>query len=163
MASSKKDASEPIRERASRYPGVGAGTACTQSSYKIGKKAFLFIGMQGGRHKAMFKLKDSLAQATKLADENPDGFQVGSTAWVTARFTDDRPLPKRLWQAWLDESYALSQPATKQAPGGAKRPTKAKDVKRKASKAKATKRPAPLRASPCLHRTRPYVGSCRER
>ena len=62
---STKDPTDPIRLKASRYPMVDEGTACTQSSFKAGKKAFLFIGMQGGRYKAMFKLKESMTEATK--------------------------------------------------------------------------------------------------
>ena len=108
-----KDPTEPIRLEASRYPDVDEGTACTQSSFKTGGKAFLFIGMQGGRYKAMFKLKESLAEATKLAAKDPDDIQVGS--WVTARFTAEKPLPKRVWKKWLDESYELSRPKKKPA------------------------------------------------
>ena len=51
-----KDPTEPIRLKASQYPDVDEGTACTQSSFKTGGKSFLFIGEQGGRYKAMFKL-----------------------------------------------------------------------------------------------------------
>ncbi|MEO0996306.1 MAG: hypothetical protein AAFX58_02200 [Pseudomonadota bacterium] len=50
------DPTEAMRQRASRYPGVDEGTSCTQSSFKTGGKAFLFVGEQGGRYKAMFKL-----------------------------------------------------------------------------------------------------------
>lgn len=102
------DATNPIRQRASEYPKVDEGTSCTQSSFKTGGKAFLFIGEQGGRHKAMFKLKASRAQAADLAEKHPKDFQVGSGIWVTARFSDDAPLPDALWQSWLDESYSLS-------------------------------------------------------
>ena len=104
-----KDSTEAIRLKASKYPNVDEGTSCTQSSFKTGGTAFLFIGEQGGRHKAMFKLKDSKAEAESLAKDQPKDFQVGSGVWVTARFSDDKPLPKKLWQKWLDESYALSQ------------------------------------------------------
>ncbi len=113
MPKNDKDPTEPIRLKASRYPQVDEGTACTQSSFKTGGKAFLYIGEQGGRYKAMFKLKDSIPEASKLAKKDPDDYQLGSTAWVTARFTAAKPMPKRLWEKWLDESYALS------APGGA--------------------------------------------
>ncbi len=101
------DPTEPIRLKASRYPGVDEGTACTQSSFKAGKKAFLYVGEQGGRYKAMFKLKASLPEATKLAKKDPDLYQVGS--WVTARFTAEKQMPKKLWTKWLDESYELSR------------------------------------------------------
>ena len=107
----KKDPTEPIRLEASRYPEVDEGTACTQSSFKTGGKAFLFIGKQGGRDKAMFKLDKCLAEAGKLAEESPDDFQVGS--WVTARFSAEKPLPKKVWKKWLDESYELSRPKKK--------------------------------------------------
>jgi predicted DNA-binding protein (MmcQ/YjbR family) len=128
----KKNATDAIRLKASRYPQVDEGTACTQSSFKAGKKAFLFIGQQGGRHKAMFKL-----EAEKLAKKQPADFQVGSTAWVTARFSDDEPLPKELWQKWLDESYQLSvSPTTK------KKTTKKKTTKKKTAKKKTAKKKA---------------------
>ena len=103
------DATDPIRLRASQYPNVDEGTSCTQSSFKTGGKAFLFIGKQGGRHKAMFKLKASREEAAKMALERPNDFQMGSGSWVTARFSDEAPMPRSLWQRWLDESYALSQ------------------------------------------------------
>ena len=103
------DPTEPIRLKASQYPNVDEGTSCTQNSFKTGGTAFLFIGEQGGRYKAMFKLKDSRNDAMELAGKDPDNYQVGSDVWVTARFSAQKPLPKKLWQKWLDESYALSQ------------------------------------------------------
>jgi hypothetical protein len=116
MASKDKDPTEPMRLRASRYPGVDEGTACTQSSFKAGKKAFLFIGTQGGRFKAMFKLKASMPEAAKLAQADPDAYQVGTTGWVTARFTAEKPMPEKVWEKWLDESYASTQSAGKTPP-----------------------------------------------
>jgi len=108
MASGRKDPTEPMRLRASRYPGVDEGTACTQSSFKTGGKSFLFVGMQGGRYKAMFKLDACRPEAERLAAKEPDDFQVGSGAWVTARFTAEKPMPRKTWEKWLDESYRLS-------------------------------------------------------
>ena len=108
MAPAKKDPTDPIRQKASRYAGVDRGTACTQSSFKAGKRAFLYIGPQGGRFKAMFKLKDSIPEATKLAKKEPDRFEIGKQGWVTARFSEEAPMPKKLWQKWLDESYELT-------------------------------------------------------
>lgn len=108
MPDSKTDPTEPMRLKASQYPGVDEGTACTQSSFKAGKQSFLFVGEQGGRFKAMFKLKDSREEAIKLAKQQPDRFQVGSSVWITARFSADEPMPKKLWEKWLDESYQLA-------------------------------------------------------
>jgi hypothetical protein len=117
MAAKDNDPTEPMRLRASRYPGVDEGTACTQSSFKAAKKAFFFVGTQGGRYKAMFKLQASMPEATKLAQVDPDAYQVGTTGWVTARFTAQAPMPRKLWERWLDESYAATQSAGKKAPG----------------------------------------------
>ncbi|MEL7447835.1 MAG: MmcQ/YjbR family DNA-binding protein [Pseudomonadota bacterium] len=103
-----KDPTEAMRKRASEYKKVDKGTSCTQTSFKTGGKAFLFIGEQGGRYKAMFKLGDSRPEAIRLAKAEPDNFQVGSGVWVTARFSHDAPMPRKLWQKWLDESYELS-------------------------------------------------------
>ena len=115
MAASENDPTEPIRLKASRYAQVDEGTACTQSSFKTGKKAFLYAGPQGGRYKAMFKLEASIPEAAELAEKEPDRYEVGKLGWVTARFTAKEPMPRELWQKWLDESYELSRPKKKAA------------------------------------------------
>jgi len=108
VAAKKNDAMEPIKQAASCLPATQIGTSCNQTSFKVNKKAFLYIGVQGGRYKAMFKLKESRGQAIELAKKEPDCYEVGSTAYVTVRFTDDKPMPTKLWKKWLDESYQLS-------------------------------------------------------
>ena len=120
-----QDPTQSIRKRASQFARVDEGMACSQSSFKVGKKAFLFIGEQGGRYKAMFKLKESIGDAVRLAKARPDDFQVGNTAWVTARFSEEKPLPKKLWERWLEESYRLSAVSAK--------PAKKKSAKRKSA------------------------------
>ncbi|MEE9310913.1 MAG: hypothetical protein V3V10_00745 [Planctomycetota bacterium] len=107
--------SEAIRLKASLYPDVEIGVSCTQASFKVGKITFLYLGMQGGRHKAMFKLEKSKPEAVKLAEGSPDCYAVGSTAWVTARFTANQPMPKKLWIKWLDESYEICTKASTKA------------------------------------------------
>ncbi len=107
MNNNEVDPTDPMRLRASQYPGVDEGTACTQSSFKAGKKSFLFVGMQGGRYKAMFKLQESIPEASELAMKEPNDYQVGKFGWVTARFSADNPMPKALWERGLDERYNL--------------------------------------------------------
>jgi len=140
LNASKIDPTEPIRLKASRYPAVDEGTACTQSSFKTGKRAFLYIGMQGGRYKAMFKLQKSMPAAIKLAEKEPDRFEVGSTAWVTARFTADKPLSRKLWEKWLDESYELSIASGAGKKSAKKKSPKKKTAKKKVAKKKSTKK-----------------------
>jgi hypothetical protein len=104
------DPTDPIRKKAVTYPGVAKGTSCTQSSFKAGSGTFLFIGPgpKGQGFKAMFKLKKSMSQAEKLAAKDPGRFEVGSTGWVTTRFTAEKPLPKSVWEKWLTESYEVT-------------------------------------------------------
>ncbi|MFG0256700.1 MAG: MmcQ/YjbR family DNA-binding protein [Phycisphaerales bacterium JB043] len=102
------DASERLREAARAMKDVTEGTSCSQTSFKAGGTAFLYVGEQGGRTKAMFKLEASLGEAQEMSDETPKDFQVGKNGWVTARFSDEKPMPVRLWKKWLKESYALA-------------------------------------------------------
>ena len=135
MATKKKpvsaDPTQEIRVAASRYPGVDEGSACTQSAFRVGKRSFLFVGMQGGAYKVMFKLDASLEQAAALQEKNSDGYQVGKGGWVTARFTADAPMPKSVWKKWLDESYKLSAgPASTSAKKKASAPRKKRTSKK---------------------------------
>ena len=109
MANSR-DPTDTIRRKAMTFPGVGKGASCTQSAFKAGKGTFLFIGPgpKGVGFKAMFKLKASMPQAQKLAVQHPKRFEVGTTGWVTTRFTTEEPLPKQIWGKWLAESYDVT-------------------------------------------------------
>jgi len=80
MTAKPKDPTEPIRRMARELPDVAEGTSCTQGSFKVGMQAFLYVGPQGGRYKAMFKLDASRVPAEAIAEEWPNAFQVGSTA-----------------------------------------------------------------------------------
>ncbi|MCA8942081.1 MAG: MmcQ/YjbR family DNA-binding protein [Planctomycetes bacterium] len=103
------DPTAAIRSAAARMPDVLEGTSCNQSSFRVGKSAFLYLGpgAKGVGFKAMFKLSKSMPRARELAAREPDRFEVGSTGWVTVRFGADAPLAKSIWQHWLRESYAL--------------------------------------------------------
>ncbi len=145
-ATGRRDATMPLCEAAAALPDVVEGASCTQRSFKVGKNAFLYIGPQAGGkpgYKAMFKLDASKEQAADLAKADPDAFGVGSTSWVTAKFTDDKPLAKAIWNKWLRESYALSagSPAKKKA---AKKMAKkvTKKTAKKMAKKTVKKKPA---------------------
>jgi hypothetical protein len=108
--STSQDPTDAIRRQAITFPGVAKGTSCTQSAFKAGKGTFLFIGPgpKGQGFKAMFKLAASMPQALKLAEREPKRFEVGSTGWVTTRFTAEEPLPKKIWGKWLSESHDVT-------------------------------------------------------
>jgi len=103
-----KDPTRALKAAAAAFPDVVEGTSCNQTSYKIGKKAVLYVGpgAKGVGFKAMFKLEASLEDAKSLAEGEPDRFEVGVGNWVTARFSAEHPLPKKIWSKWLEESHA---------------------------------------------------------
>jgi len=110
---SVSDPTEEIRRKAAAFPAVAGGTSCNQTSFKAGKRAFLYIGpgAKGQGFKAMFKLDRSMVQARELASTEPARYEVGSTGWVTTRFTAQDPLPRSIWEVWLEESYELACPS----------------------------------------------------
>lgn len=105
-----KDPTRTLREAAAALPDILEGTSCNQTSFKVKKKAVLYVGPgpKGVGFKAMFKLGASLEEAEKLAAGEPDRFEIGTGNWVTARFTAEKPLPKKIWARWLKESHALA-------------------------------------------------------
>ncbi len=104
------DPTDAIRTKAAAFPAVAPGTSCNQSAFRVGKRAFLYIGpgAKGRGFKAMFKLDQSMPEAREFAITHPDRFEVGSTGWVTTRFTAEEPLPEAVWENWLEESYELA-------------------------------------------------------
>ena len=99
---------ETLRRYALELPGAEesiacAGTVLEKRTVKAGGKAFLFLGTKD----LMLKLGTSLAQARKLAKEDPDRCKAGSGGWVTLRFESGMPLPAARLRAWVAESHAL--------------------------------------------------------
>jgi hypothetical protein len=103
-----KDPTKALKKTVAAFPNVVEGTSCNQTSYKVGKKAFLYVGpgAKGKGYKAMFKLEASLEEAKALAECEPERFELGVGNWVTTRFSAEDPLPKKIWSSWLKESYA---------------------------------------------------------
>jgi len=99
-----------MRSMALGFDDAVEGTSCNQSSFKVRKKSFFFVGpgAKGVGFKAMFKLEKSLDQASELSEKTPDRIEVGSNGWVTNRFSTEKPLSKTVWKKWLKESYGLS-------------------------------------------------------
>ncbi len=99
-----------IKQAAAAMPGAVVGTSCNQTSFKFGKKAFLYIGpgAKGIGYKAMFKLSTSIEDVRALAADEPGRYQVGSNGWVTTRFSAEKPLLKKFWSRWLKESAKVA-------------------------------------------------------
>ena len=104
------DPTRDLKAAAASLQDVVEGTSCSQTSYKVGKKAFLYVGPgpKGIGFKAMFKLDASMEAVSDMAKNDPGRIEIGVGNWVTARFTSEEPLPTKVWSRWLKESYALA-------------------------------------------------------
>ena len=94
-----------------RLPDVEKGIACEgtsveRSTFKINKKAFLFLGNVD----AMIKLQESIPEARKVA-----GCKVGASGWTKVTWTPDAVPPLDLLKKWVAESYRLMAPPPKKA------------------------------------------------
>jgi hypothetical protein len=85
------------------------GTAIECSTFKVSGKAFLFVSAANIR----LKLKESLAEATRLAAKEPDRYEAGALGWVKVTFGDDTPLALDTLKKWIAESYRLMAPQPK--------------------------------------------------
>jgi hypothetical protein len=97
-----------LRTAALRYPEAEEGIACKGtaiecSAFKARKKTFLFLGAADVR----LKLRESIAEATKLASKEPSRYEVGSLGWVKVKLSAGEPPPLDLLEKWLDESYRV--------------------------------------------------------
>jgi hypothetical protein len=84
-----------------------------------------------------------MSQARKLASKEPDRFEVGSTGWVTTRFTAEKPLPKSIWEKWLHESHDIccgSSKGNKAVKKSTKNVTRKKTTAAKKKSARKTSR-----------------------
>ena len=96
-----------LRKFALRLPDAEEGVACKGTplearTFKIGKKAFLFLRPKEAR----LKLGASLKDAAKRASKEPDRYVVGASGWVLLKF-DDATDPLDVFTRWVSESHAL--------------------------------------------------------
>jgi hypothetical protein len=112
---------DSIRTRARKFACVEESIACKgtpieSASFKINKKAFLFLRPA----QLMVKLRESLPDASKRAADSPDTLQAGASGWVTAKLNAARSVPVAVLERWVDESYRLF---SERAPSRAARST----------------------------------------
>jgi hypothetical protein len=105
---SAQEPMQALRRAALRYPGTEEGVACEGTpiesrTVKARNKAFLFLTVGHAR----LKLRESLPEATKLAQKRPDEIQVGSGGWVKASLSAGGSTPIEVLERWIGESYRL--------------------------------------------------------
>jgi len=108
-----RDAFKALRKAAKGYPGAWEDHPWGETVYKVGKKVFVFLGVDHG--------DGSLGMSVKLPDSNeaattmfswcePTGYGLGKAGWVSAHFEKKDDVPVDLLKEWLDESYTAIAP-----------------------------------------------------
>jgi hypothetical protein len=133
---------QTLRRLALGYPEAREGVSCEgtsaqRSTVKARNKAFLFFGVAD----AMIKLRESLAEAIKLASKDPARYRVGAHGWVRTTFGPDESPSLSLLEKWIDESYraALAEPLARGSRPARKGPRQAA---RRAGRPRSPRRPA---------------------
>ena len=101
------NASELLAQLAKTHADVEEGIACAGTAlesrtFKVNKKAFLFLTATQAR----LKLEASLEEAAELATHDAR-YQVGGLGWLKIQLDEGRPPPRALLGRWIKESHAL--------------------------------------------------------
>jgi hypothetical protein len=121
-----------------RHDGVEQGVACKGTAaecttYKINKKAFLFVRPKA----AMVKLGASVPEAATLEATAPKVYRVGSGGWVTITLNGTESADANVLERWIAESYTLYATT---APPKSTKPKAAKASAKAARKPRASTR-----------------------
>jgi hypothetical protein len=133
---------QTLRRLALGYPeareGVTyEGTSAQRSIVRARNRAFLFFGVAD----AMIKLRESLAEATRLASREPARYRVGAHGWVRTTFDADESPSLGLLEKWIDESYRVVVTETL-ARGDGRARKGPRPAARRAGSPRAPRRPA---------------------
>ncbi|MGE3174571.1 MAG: MmcQ/YjbR family DNA-binding protein [Planctomycetota bacterium] len=99
-----------LRRRALRLPDVSEGSSCTNRAFRVGGKAFAYLGIKQADYSLMVKLGDSLPEAARLQAAHPERYRVGKHGWVTVRLPLAECAPEGLLEGWIEESYRAFAP-----------------------------------------------------
>ena len=81
-----------------------------ESVAKVGKKVFVFFGVDAPDHGSSFtvKLRDSHEEASAMSWTADPGYGLGRGGWLTVDAPADAPMD--LLRSWVTESYRLVAP-----------------------------------------------------
>jgi predicted DNA-binding protein (MmcQ/YjbR family) len=112
MTSKAKAARATLRKLALAYPGTKEEFPWGERVVKVGKKVFVFMGMDEGDFGMSVKLPHSGAMALMLPFAEPTGYGLGKSGWVSVHFGAKQSPPVDLLAEWIDESYRAVAPKT---------------------------------------------------
>ncbi len=99
--------SEELRTVAMDFPETSEGTSCVNRAFRVGKKAFFYLGEKPDHIRLMVKLGPSLDAAEAMNDER---VSVGKHGWTTIRMPNDELLDLEQLTDWVSESYRALAP-----------------------------------------------------
>jgi len=99
-----------ILEFALRFPGAYEDHPWEEDVVKVGKKIFVFLGIEDSDDPGMtVKLDESQEQALAVPGAEPTGYGLGRAGWVTIPFRDTTP-PLDVLKDWVEESFRRVAP-----------------------------------------------------
>jgi predicted DNA-binding protein (MmcQ/YjbR family) len=99
-----------ILEFALGLPGAYEDHPWEEDVVKVGKKIFVFLGIEDSADPGMtVKLDESHEQALAVPGSEPTGYGLGRAGWVTVPFRDSTP-PVEVLKDWVEESYRRIAP-----------------------------------------------------
>jgi predicted DNA-binding protein (MmcQ/YjbR family) len=99
-----------VLEFALAFPGAYEDHPWEEDVAKVGKKIFVFLGIEDSEDPGMtVKLDDSHEQALAVPGAEPTGYGLGRAGWVTVPFRDTTP-PLEVLKDWVEESYRRVAP-----------------------------------------------------
>lgn len=99
-----------LRDFALSYPETTEDFPWGHQTFKVNKKAFVFMGLQEGVTSMSVKLPRSNKAALKLKNAEPTHYGLGKHGWVNLMFDSGDELPMEQLKKWIDESYRAVAP-----------------------------------------------------
>jgi predicted DNA-binding protein (MmcQ/YjbR family) len=101
---------QKILQFALALPGAWEDHPWEEDVVKVGKKIFVFLGIEESSNPGMtVKLDDSHEQALAVPGAEPTGYGLGRAGWVDVPFRDTTP-PLEVLKDWVEESYRRVAP-----------------------------------------------------
>jgi predicted DNA-binding protein (MmcQ/YjbR family) len=108
-----REACKALQKAAKAYPGAWEDHPWGETVYKVGKKVFVFLGVDSGDGSFGMSCKlpqSSEAAITMFSFATPTGYGLGKSGWVSARFEKKDDVPVELLRQWIEESYQAIAP-----------------------------------------------------
>lgn len=100
-----KAARKQLRAHALARPEAWEDHPWGEDVIKVGKKIFVFFGLDGPELGVGVKLPRSLLFARAQKFVQKFGYGMDKSGWVAARFAEGDEIPLALLRSWIDESY----------------------------------------------------------